>query len=199
MGVFRKNAEKYTVDDIEKKSNSYVLTLLSRLKEDMNKSISELEEALGEVYEKNEVYTKAETDEKLAVKADLKNVDALKNEVQARIDEESDSISDRLDSLSGSIDYIGEKQAVHDNEYTALKKSTEADIEALKTDTASLKTGVDDINEQISSIEGQLNTYGTVLTNLENGKAGKDLSNVENSVFLEKINAVLADGDEVSY
>lgn len=57
----------------------------------------------------------------------------------------------------------------------------------------------EEVNTQISSIEGQLNTYGTVLTNLENGKAGKDLSNVENSVFLEKINAVLADGDEVSY
>lgn len=199
MGVFRKNAEKYTADDIEKKSNSYVLTLLSRLKEDMNKSISELEEALGGVYEKSEVYTKTETDEKLAVKADLKNVDALKNEVQARIGEESGSINGRLDSLSGSIDYIGEKQAVHDNEYTALKKSTEAGIEALKTETASLKTGVDDINEQISNIKGQLNVYGAVLTNLENGKAGKDLSNVEDSVFLEKINAVLADGDEVSY
>lgn len=56
-----------------------------------------------------------------------------------------------------------------------------------------------DINEQISNIKGQLNVYGAVLTNLENGKAGKDLSNVEDSVFLEKINAVLADGDEVSY
>lgn len=37
------------------------------------------------------------------------------------------------------------------------------------------------------------------INNLDMYKAQYDLSNVENSVFLEKINAVLANGDEVSY
>lgn len=57
----------------------------------------------------------------------------------------------------------------------------------------------EEVNTQISSIKGQLNTYGVVLNNLENSKAGKDLANVENSVFLAKLNSVLPDGDEVSY
>lgn len=57
----------------------------------------------------------------------------------------------------------------------------------------------EEVNTQISNIKGQVDTYAVVLNNLENSKADKDLANVDNSVFLAKLNSVLPDGDEVSY
>lgn len=51
------------------------------------------------------------------------------------------------------------------------------------------------VNERIN---GLANGYSSLYSDVEK-KASTDLSNVEDSVFLAKINAVLADGDEVSY
>lgn len=81
------------------------------------------------------------------------------------------------------------------------KENNQDDV--LAEDINYIASSIGTLNENVKTLEenlqNQVNTYGVALTNLENEKAGKDLSNVEDSVFLDKINAVLADGDEVSY
>lgn len=52
----------------------------------------------------------------------------------------------------------------------------------------------------IPEIEDRINSqYTMVVAPALRGKAGKDLANVDDSVFLAKLNSVLPDGDEVSY
>lgn len=52
----------------------------------------------------------------------------------------------------------------------------------------------------IPEIEDRINSqYTMVVAPALRGKAGKGLANVDDSVFLAKLNSVLPDGDEVSY
>lgn len=84
------------------------------------------------------------------------------------------------------------------------RKETD-DLKADKTEIpqkmSQLENDMNYVDEEKTEavIKGMLSVYDTTITGLQTNKADNDLTNVSDEAFLGKLNAVLPDGDEVSY
>ena len=206
MGIFRPNKLGYTSDDEEKKSNSYIMTLVEKFvtnitdivnsfKTDINTAVEVQNNEIDGISERlNQEIVQRDNEDK-GIKKDVQDLNSELFNLDGKYKNITDKIIDDLDTER--LQREGANTG-HDKQISELyaKKADKTEVK-LKADKATTLSGygITDVYTK-GETDSQI---GAAIESTSIYKSDRDLSNVPNEYFLAKLNSVLPNGDEVSY
>ena len=220
MGVFRPNKLGYTSDDVEKKSNSYIMTLVEKFVTNITDIVNSFKTDINTAVE----VQNSRIDDKADMMTVINHLENKNNPHEVTAEQIGTYTKEEIGDISGhDFTANGLVSAILSNKYTiddigyncsqkADKNEIPCKVSELENDAGYLRkhqdiSGKADKATTLSGYgitdvytKGETDSQiGAAIESTSIYKADRDLSNVPNEYFLAKLNSVLPNGDEVSY